>query len=602
MAEFLPLGQFADTVRAQMAMTERLVTRGTIFYFRASVPKDLRQFAQRSEIKISLRTSQRSLALMRCRLICNHVDLVVGKARQMAEAQDTALDQSIRDYFREALDWGQEFVDIFAPDAEVNVEDSIAHVETRLAMLRRRLAVRDFPSEVQSEAHAIVGALPKDVLTSRYQALQRAQTGLLRANIEADRVLLAKLNGDYAQSEIADPLFKGVELEPDGTIPRLALRPNEPSQAVPNIIGPYAPSLNALANAYVQVLKGQKITDKTIGDLRLSFELARAVMDFDKPATLLNLSDMKALRDLIGQIPAHHQKKPETRDLDPIAAVQAGKDLPKLGYETQKKRFDFFKRFVAWMVTEEHLTKIPGNELKLLVKKPSKGKPKRLPYESSQLEVIFNCPIYTGRQSIHKSGTPGKLRLKDGRFWVPIIALYAGMRAGEIIQLTYKDIREEDGIFYFDITKSEDDPEEEIKHLKTGSSYRKVPIHSAILKLGFLDYVASRKMGRLFPELKIGSDGNYSQPWSKFWYNLGNKWKFRSKLHVFHSFRHNFVDALHEANVTDAIAMQLCGHTNDDAHWGYGKGASISRLSEEIEKIEYPGLDLGHVTGSGWKI
>jgi integrase len=70
-----------------MAMTIRLVTRGTIFYFRAAVPKDLRPFAQRSEVKISLRTSQRSLALMRCRLICNHVDLVVGKGTAQDQAK-----------------------------------------------------------------------------------------------------------------------------------------------------------------------------------------------------------------------------------------------------------------------------------------------------------------------------------------------------------------------------------------------------------------------------------------------------------------------------------------------------------------------------------
>lgn len=68
---------------------------------------------------------------MRCRLIYNHVDLVVGKARQVTNAQDTALDQSIRDYFRDALDWRQKFVDIFAPDAEVNVEDSIPFDVTR---------------------------------------------------------------------------------------------------------------------------------------------------------------------------------------------------------------------------------------------------------------------------------------------------------------------------------------------------------------------------------------------------------------------------------------------------------------------------------------
>ena len=107
---------------------------------------------------------------------------------------------------------------------------------------------------------------------------------------------------------------------------------------------------------------------------------------------------------------------------------------------------------------------------------------------------------------------PGDLRLKDGRYWVPVIALYAGMRSGEIIQLLKSDIRTEDGVTYFDISKWEEEEAEEIKNLKTGSSYRRVPIHSAILALGFLDYVASRSKGRIFPDLKLGSDGTYSQP------------------------------------------------------------------------------------------
>lgn len=419
----------------------------------------------------------------------------------------------------------------------------------------------------------------------------------MRAKIEADRLLITKLNGDYAQTGIADPLFAGVEPQSDATIPAQVIAH---VKAVLQKV-PYTPPLDQLAKSYEEVLTAQGIKAKTIGDLRLSFDLARAVIDFKKPASLLDITDMKALRDIIGHIPAHYQKKPETRDLDPNAAVEAGKHLPKMGYETQKKRFDFFKRFVAWMVAEEHLPKVPGADIKLLVKKPPKGKPKRLPYEADQLQKIFKTPIYTGRQSVTRSGVPGDLLLKDGRYWVPVIALYAGMRSSEIIQLLKSDIRTEDGIAYFDIAKWEDEPEEEIKNIKTGSSYRKVPIHSVILDLGFLDYVASRSSGRLFPDLKLGSDGTYSQPWSKFWYNLGNKWKFRTPLQVFHSFRHNFVDALHDANVTDAIAMQLCGHADDAAHWGYGKGASMSRLKEEIEKVKYSGLDLSHATGSGWK-
>jgi hypothetical protein len=53
---------------------------------------------------------------------------------------------------------------------------------------------------------------------------------------------------------------------------------------------------------FEQALATQNIKEKTLGDLRLTFDLARAVIDFDKPASLLDTADMKALRDLIGQI------------------------------------------------------------------------------------------------------------------------------------------------------------------------------------------------------------------------------------------------------------------------------------------------------------
>jgi len=510
----------------------------------------------------------------------------------MGQAQDAAIDQAIREYFRDALDWGQQFAEIFAPDAEVDVEDCISTLETRLSDHRRRLALRNFPSDVQADAEALVGAIPPEQLTSRYQALQRAHAGLMRAKIEADRQLITKLNGDYSQTAVADPLFAGVEPQSDATIPiQVVAHAQAAAPAVPQ-----TPSLDQLAKSYEEFLTAQGIKAKTIGDLRLSFDLARAVTDFGKPASLLDTNDIKALRDIIGHIPAHYQKKPETRDLDPNAAVEAGKHLPKMGYETQKKRYDFFKRFVAWMVAEEYLAKVPGAGIKLLVKKPPKGKPKRLPYNADQLQKIFKTPIYTGRRSVTHSGAPGDLRLKDGRYWVPVIALYAGMRSGEIIQLLKSDIRTEDGTAYFDISKLEDGSEEEIKSIKTGSSYRKVPIHSAILNLGFLDYVADCGSGRLFPDLKLGTDGTYSQPWSKFWGNLGKKWDFGIKLYVFHSFRHNFVDALHDGNVTTAISMELCGHDDDAAHWGYGKGASMSRLKEEIEKVSYPVV----IPGSDW--
>lgn len=554
----------------------RLVQRGPIYYFRTAIPGDIVRFADRCEIKRSLRTTDRKIANLRCAQLSLHIDNIFAEVRRMAQVQDQLVDHSIREYFTAALAEGQEFVEVFAPEPEVDIQECAFDIWARLGANRRRLAAQDFDTWEQSEAQGLVGAIPPDKIKSRYQALSRAKSGILRAKIEADRILLAKLGGDCAKAEVQDPLFEQ---------PVAALEA-ETSVADEKV----TPSIAASAEEYL-AHTATTTRPKTVGDLRLSMDIARAVIDFDKPVAQIDIADMKAFRDLVGALPAHYQKKALTRDLPLVEVAKVGAGLPKMSYETQKKRFDMFKRFLAWLVNEEQIDRVPGRDLKLLVKKPPKGVPRRLPYELEKLEMIANSPIYTGRRSQKHSGVPGDLKRKDVKYWMPIIALYSGMRAGEILQMLGSDVRQQDGIWYFDVCKFENDGEEEIevvKGLKTGSSYRRIPVHSAIIDLGFLDFVKRAGDGRLFPEQRLGSDGTYSQTWSKFWGNYGSKWDFRSKLHVFHSFRHNFVDALHEANVTDAIAMQLCGHADDAAHWGYGKGVSISRLKDEIEKISYP--------------
>lgn len=213
---------------------------------------------------------------------------------------------------------------------------------------------------------------------------------------------------------------------------------------------------------------------------------------------------------------------------------------------------------------------------------------------------IFNSPIWTGRRSSVHSAVPGDLKKKDGRYWVPIIALYSGMRAGEIIQLLRSDVQSENGIWYFDVTSDANGEDDGHKTLKTSSSYRRVPIHRTIIGLGFLDWIEQFPKGRIFADLPMGSDGTYSQLFSKFWGRYGKACGFYGKQFVFHSFRHNFVDALHEAHIEDSICHQLCGHVETSAHAGYGKGVSLKRLKTEIDKVAYPELDLSHLSGSEW--
>ena len=80
-----------------------------------------------------------------------------------------------------------------------------------------------------------------------------------------------------------------------------------------------------------------------------------------------------------------------------------------------------------------------------------------------------------------------QLRPKGGAggaaYWIPIIALYTGMRLEEIGQLLVSDIKCKNSIWYFDVNSSED------KQLKNKSSVRRVPIHYDLIELEFIKYM-----------------------------------------------------------------------------------------------------------------
>ncbi len=135
-----------------------------------------------------------------------------------------------------------------------------------------------------------------------------------------------------------------------------------------------------------------------------------------------------------------------------------------------------------------------------------------------------------------------------------------------------------------------------------------MPIHSELVKMGFMDYVKEmreKKSVRLFPELKKEKkSGRYSNGFSKTFRNLlqtvnqqfsNENDKFVRGKHCFHSFRHNFRDCLreNECNQEAVRAIQGWGGDPTDLSNYYGKGFSVSKLSEILEsKLVYQGLDL----------
>jgi integrase len=331
--------------------------------------------------------------------------------------------------------------------------------------------------------------------------------------------------------------------------------------------------------------KGTDWAAKTAADVKRVVVLASELIGPDKPMNDVNIEDVKLFRDALSLLPPNYMKMAANKGLTVREAMAANLSGVPLSVTTQDKYFTMFRQLLLWSVAEGYLDKMPGLGVKIAgLKKVLPGE-QRDPYSREQLVSIFGSPLYTGHKSERLRYKPGKYVIRDGYFWVPLIALYSGMRMGEILQLLKDDVKLQNGIWYFDISKGEE------KSLKTASSKRRVPVHQTLIALGLLDHVKVRPAGRLFPEIKKGKDGYHSHNFSKWWGRYSKQIGFKSLRSAFHSFRHNFMDALHAAELPEYINKSLVGHSDKSVHGQYGSGETLSQLKASIDKVDY---DIDH--------
>lgn len=557
--------------------TERLQRRGDVFYFRAVFPRSWRPLVGKSEVRFSLSTTIRSTAVLRCRVLSNGFDQFIASLAMLQSLPREEIHAIARDYFQtclnQALEWSLDL-----PRDGSDLENEIALLNADMVAVRDALKQKKFtPPLIEKADELLAGHLPPsrkadgDTRTMMREAVTRAY-------IESLRFLTSSLSGDFEGTAIKDPIFAG--MKPTGVIDPENQQDRKASLTLAEACQDYV-AAHLKADAWVP---------KTRNDYQRVLDLVQAIVGPTKKLELLTSQDVKAVRDGLANLPKNGAKfsRNAGRSLvDLIGDADAGEPISG---RTQDKYFTMFRGFLIWAVNEVHLPKMPGASIKVIRSKHEDDLP-RLPYSSEQLQTIFSSPIFTGCKSDARRSTAGSLILRDSKFWMPLVALYSGMRMGEIAQLLVADVRAENDVIYFDVNKDEE------KTLKTKNSRRRVPVHAMLLEVGFGEYVASlRAQGtkRLFPDLKPGADGYYSASFSKWWGRYGKAIGFHTKKTVFHSFRHNFHDGLYAADVSETAARQLMGHKDNSPHGGYGTGLPLSNLKEAIDRIDYK-INLAHL-------
>jgi integrase len=315
----------------------------------------------------------------------------------------------------------------------------------------------------------------------------------------------------------------------------------------------------------------------------------------DRSLPTYSKSDSRAFKSTLLKLPANWNKYDALKGLTiHDAAIKAEElGLSPMSDSNVNKLLGFVGSFWSW--AEVNIEGTPPNLFRgLKIKRKRTARDLRDPFSAEELKAIFSAPLYTGCQSARGWRKRGDIVPRDtGMFWVPIVSLFTGARLGEIVQLYVEDIREENGIPFFDINDNGPD-----KRLKTAGSKRYIPIHPTLVELGFLDLVEHRRKssgGRLFPDLKMGKDGYYSSPFSKRFSNFLETVGVKHQKNAFHSFRHCFEDACREVGVSKEIMDRLQGHVEPGMSGRYGRGFSLQRLQEAMVQVRYAELDLNHL-------
>lgn len=222
------------------------------------------------------------------------------------------------------------------------------------------------------------------------------------------------------------------------------------------------------------------------------------------------------------------------------------------------------RALLGWAVKNKRLSQNPATGIKLA---DDKGGPSRRGFRDAEARAILEAARRDTR--LHYR-------------WVPWVCALSGARIAEVCQLRAEDIRDEDGAWIMHFSW-------DAGRLKNTGSDRRVPVHSALVTEGFLDFVRTIKAGPLFKEIspdRFGSRGGNGTKILSRWVREVVKIT-DENVGPNHSWRHRFKSLCRAHGIDKEFHDALTGHRPGDEGSNYGE-VPIPALAREIEKLPHP--------------
>lgn len=550
-----------------------------IYYHRVDVPKDLRSVFGKTTIKYSLETKDPSEAK---RLFA------VGYAKTLER-------------FRQA----REGVKLTPKDIEVlasrwlseRIEDLESGKSLGSYIVSSEYTSHDGTSVTELSS---AGDLLGDALERGYNA-QHSWVGkdvenilednglVLRKDEDAYKHLTAKLCEKYIElSRIALDRYNGVW---SSTASSHTQRASEALSVegishVSALIKTSCKPLSAVVASYLDYKTASgKWDTKTAGDAKNVCDQLMEYVGKNVDPSSITREQLRGFAVLLSKLPKNYTRQDKFKglSLSRVVSVAEDEDLELPSSNSVRKKLVFIKALFKYGAQEEWIDK---NRAEGIVA-PDGNKKVRLPFTPDKLNVLLSAVKETDLAS---------------NYWVPRIALSAGLRSNEILQLTVTDVRQVAGVWVFDINTNLDHETGKPKKVKRDNSVRLVPIPSVLLNLGFLSFVQSltAPTQRLFTCVGLGSDGTYSTIYSKRFNGLLRELGLKPKpdsleMLDFHSLRHTFRANLRAFGVSKEVSDLLGGWADQTGrtagdNYGVHFESFIDELKRSIDQIDYSGL------------
>lgn len=553
-------------------------------YFRMVVPEDVRSVVGHREIRRSLATENVAEAQAVAIQLGERASQLFARIRTMA-LSDQRIREIAQDAFHSFLSCDERSR---ACGAGVATDDRVAwelnnYLWGYLETLNAALCENDTVTGA-IETDRLIAKLALDVEkgSDDYHLLRRE---LIKARAEAVEVIIDRANGVYPNDY--DGAYLRTRPVRSGVQPNwLKKEEHQPASESPRF-----------SEALTCLLTDSKYKEKERQDVERVCTLFILWFD-DRPISEYSRMDIREFRDgVLSRLPARYHVD-ESRTKSDISKALSSQGA-RLGKGRIKKLLEMVGRVFGKAVAEEWIQRSPADGVKVVRKEAEVLH--FTPYNDDQLRRMCTA-IYLW------STTSAWFR--HWQFWIPVIALYQGMRCNEIAQLLVTDVVDKDGMLGFDINASQS--EVTGKSVKNVASLRFLPAHPTLIDLGFREFWERRKKRsksgsrtRLWQGLKLRRGQNWSHDVSK-WFNRTFKPKFLTpeelaenaahrKKYAFHSLRATFcVYAREQARMAEGVTFELVGHedaTTTAVHRIYTGRYTLNRLREELDKLDY-GIDL----------